>query len=88
VKGRGGFDEGDPGLFFGGGVVARATGDYEELAGEDGDRAAVRFGATDAEETTEDEEHLVLVVMGVPGELSLNLCHFDVLVVDLTDDSR
>jgi len=38
--------------------------------------------------TTENEEHLVLVVMGVPGELSLNLCHFDVLVVDLTDDSR
>ncbi len=59
----------------------------EELSREYRNKAAIRFGATDAEVTTENEEHLVLVVMRVPGELSLNFCHFDVLVVDLTDDS-
>jgi hypothetical protein len=67
VKGRGGFDEGDPGLFGGRGVVADATRDNEELAGVQRHGAAVCFGAADAEETTQDEEHLILVLMGVPG---------------------
>jgi hypothetical protein len=38
--------------------------------------------------TTEDEEELVLVIVRMPGELSLDLSDFDVLVVDLTYDSR
>jgi hypothetical protein len=82
------FDEGDPGLFCCGGVVTNASGDDEELAGPQRDGAAVCFGAADAEETTEDKEHLVLVFMVVPGKFSLYLDDLDVLVVDLTDDSR
>jgi hypothetical protein len=64
----GGFDEGDLdsclGFFFGGGVVTGAAGDNEELAGEYGHEAAFGIDATDAEGTTEDEKHLVSVVMG------------------------
>ncbi len=51
--------------------------------------------ASDAEMATENEEHLVLLVMVVPGELALDLCYFDVLdwsfrksELDLTHDSR
>jgi hypothetical protein len=88
VEGGYGFDKGDPGLFGGGCVVTDTTGDDEELAGIERHRAAVCFGAADAEETTEDKEHLILVLMGVPGELTLHPGHLDVLVVDLTDDSR
>jgi hypothetical protein len=88
VEGGSRLDESDPGFFFGGGIVAGATRYDKELAGEYGDRTAICLGAPDAEVTTENEEHLVLVVMSVPGELSLNPCHFDVLVVDLTYDSR
>ena len=84
----GGFDESYPGLFLGGGIVADAAGDDEELAGADRHGTAVRLGAADAEESTEDEEHFVVVLMGVPGKLALDLRHFDVLVVDLTNDSR
>ena len=84
VKCGGGLDECDPGLFFGGGVVARAARDYKELTGKNGHGAAVCIGASDAEVAPEDEEHLVFVVVRVPGKLSLDLCHFDVLVVDLT----
>jgi hypothetical protein len=83
-----GFDESDPGLFRGGGVVTNSAGNDEELAGAQGDGAAVGFGAADAEETTEDKEHLVLVFMGVPGKLALYPGHLDVLIVDLTDNSR
>ena len=72
--------------------MAGAAGDYEELAGEYGDGTAVRVGATDAEVTAKDEEHFVLVDVDVPGKFTLDLYHFDVLVVlqrgDLTDDSR
>ena len=65
-----------------------AAGNDEELAGADKNGTAVCFGSPDTEKTTEDEEHLVLELMEVPGELSLDLHHLDVLVVDLTDDSR
>jgi hypothetical protein len=88
VEGCDGFDEGDPSLFGGRGVVTNAARDDEEFARMKRHRAAVCFGAADAEEAAEDEEHLVLVLMGVPGELSLHLCHLDVLVIDLTNDSR
>jgi hypothetical protein len=88
VKCGGGLDEGDPGLFFGGGIVTNAARDYEELTGKNGHGAAVRIGSSDAEVAPENEEHLVFVVMRVPGELALDLCHFDVLVVDLTYNSR
>jgi hypothetical protein len=88
VEGCGGFDEGNPGLFGGGGVVTDAAWNDEELARMKRHGAAVCFGTAYAEETTEDKEHLVLVLMGVPGELTLHLCHLDVLVIDLTNDSR
>ena len=88
MKGCGSFDERDPGLFGGRGVVTDAAGDDEELAWVKRYGAAVCFGAADAEDATEDEEHLVLVLMGVPWELALHLCHLDVLIVDLTNDSR
>jgi hypothetical protein len=88
VEGGHGFDEGDPSLFCGRGIVTNAVRDDEELAGPQRDGAAVCFGAADAEETTEDKEHLVLVFMEVPGKLALYLGHLDVLIVDLTDDSR
>ena len=65
-----------------------AAGNDEELAGADKNGTAVCFGSPDAEKTTEDEEHLILVFMRVPRKLSLDLRHFDVLVVDLTNDSR
>jgi hypothetical protein len=88
VEGCGGFDEGDPGLFGGGGVVTDAAWNDEELAGMKRHGAAVGFGTAYAEETTEDKEQLIFVLMRVPGKLTLHLCHLDVLVIDLTNDSR
>ena len=88
VERRDCFNEGDPGLFGGRGVVTDAARDDEELTRTERYGAAICFGAADAEEATEDQKHLVLVFVRVPGELALDLRHFDVLVVDLTDDSR
>ena len=68
--------------------MARAARDYEKLTWKNGHGAAVCIGASDAELAPENEEHLVFVVVRMPGELSLDLCHFDVLVVDLTYNSR
>jgi hypothetical protein len=68
--------------------VTNTTRDNEELAWMHVHGAAIRFGAADTEQTTEDQKHLVLVFMRMPGELALDLHHFDVLIVDLTDDSR
>ena len=70
VEGSHGFDEGDPGLFGGRGIVADAARDDEELAGSKRDRAAIGFSSSDGEEATEDEEHLVLEFVGVPGKFS------------------
>ena len=47
VERRRGFDEGDPGLFGGRGVVADAARNDEELAGAHRHGAAVCFGAAD-----------------------------------------
>jgi len=58
------------------------------LARADRNRAAVRFSATDAEQAAENQEHLVLVLMRVPGELSVRLRDLDVLIVDLANHSR
>jgi hypothetical protein len=88
MEGRRGFDERDPSLFGGRGVVTDAARDDEEFARMKRHGAAVCFGAADAKEPTENQEHLVLVLMRVPRELSLYLGHLDVLIVDLTDDSR
>jgi hypothetical protein len=88
MKCCGGLDEGDPGLFLSGGIVARAARDYEELSGKDGHVAAICVRASDAEVAPENEEHLVFVVMCMPGKFALDLCHFDVLVIDLTYNSR
>ena len=87
VEGCGGFNKGEPGFLFGGGIVASSARDYEELAGQHRDGAAVCVGAADAEVATENEKHLIFVVMRMPGEFALDLRHFDVLVVDLTEDS-
>ena len=83
-----GFDEDNPGFFFGGGVVADSARDDEELAWPDGDGTAVGFRAADVEEATDDEEHLVLMLVRVPGKFSLHFGNLDELTVDLTDDSR
>jgi hypothetical protein len=68
--------------------VTDAAGNDEELAWMHRHRAAVRFGSADAEQTTQDKEHLVLVFMAVPGELPQHLRHLDVLIVDLTNHAR
>ena len=70
VLGRDGFDERDPGLFGGRGVVANAAGNDEELAGSKKKVATVGMGAADAQLTAEDEEHFVFKGVRVPGELS------------------
>ncbi len=88
VEGGDCLDESEPGLLLGGGVVTNAAGDDEELARSERDGAAIGFGSPDREAATEDEEHLVLMLVGVPGEFAQHFCHLDVLVVDLTDDSR
>jgi len=88
VLGGGGFDQRDPGLFDGGGVVADAAGDDEELAGAEMDRATVGVGAADAELAAQDEEELVFMGVGVPGELALDTRYLDELIVDLAEDAR
>ena len=88
MLGGDGFDQGEPGFFGGGGVVANAAGDDEELTGVEEDVASVGWGAADAQLAAEDQEHLVLMGVGVPGKLSLDADYLDVLIVDLTDDSR
>jgi hypothetical protein len=67
VQGRRSLNQRDPGLFGGRRVVADAAGNDEELARTHRYRAAVRFGSANAEQTTQDKEHLVLVFMAVPG---------------------
>ena len=88
VFGGDGLDERDPGLFGGGGVVTDAAGDDEELTGADEDVAAIGLRAADAELAAQDEEHLVFGGVRVPGELSVDARYLDVLIVDLTEDSR
>ncbi len=70
VLGGDSFDEGDPGLFGGGGVVTDAAGDDEELARADEDVATVGLGTADAQFAAEDEEELVLKGVGGGGGLS------------------
>lgn len=69
------------------GVVPDASGDHEELTRRNDDRSAVNIRPADAQLPAQHQKHLVLVLMGVPGELPLDLCHFDVLVVYLTKNS-
>jgi len=88
VFGGDGLDEYDPGLFFGGGVVTDATGHYEELTGTDEDGSAVGSFAADAQTSMEDEKHLVLAFMRVPGKLSLDLRYLDVLIINPAYDTR
>lgn len=78
----------DPRLFARRGIVPDATRNDEELACPHRHRTAIRFSSADAELTTQDQKHLVLVFMRVPGKLPLHFRHFDVLIVDLTNDSR
>jgi len=88
VEGCNCFDQRDPCLFRGGSVMSYPTRHDKELARPYGDVSAVRHSPANAQHTAQDEEHLVLVLMAVPGKLPLNLRHFDVLVVDLPDNSR
>jgi hypothetical protein len=41
-----------------------------------------------AGKTRENQEQFVFVLIGAPRELALDSGHLDVLIVDLTDDSR
>ena len=87
VLGGDGFDEDDVGFDGGGGVVAGAARDDEGVSGKQGDGAAVRGGAANGEGAREDDKELVLVVVGVPGELPEDAGNLEVLVVDLGEDA-
>jgi hypothetical protein len=82
------FDQDDPGFFCGGGIVADAAGDDEELTRQEGDRAAIRFRAAYGEGTAKDEKHLILKWVRVPGKFSVDTRDLYILIVDLSEDSR
>ena len=60
----------------------------EELTWPHHHRATVGVGSADAQLATKNKKHLVHLRMVVPGKLSLDLRHFDELIVDLPDDPR
>ena len=62
-------------------------GNDEGLPGEEGDGAAVGGRAADGEGAGEDEEELVFVVVGVPGELAEDAGYLEKVIVDLGDDA-
>lgn len=68
--------------------MADAAGNDEELAGTDQHIAAIGGGAADAQFAAENEEHFVFRCMLMPGKFALNAGDLDVLIVDLTHDSR
>jgi hypothetical protein len=82
------FDQGEPGFFGRGGIVSNAARDDEEFAGVEEDVTAIGWGAANAKLAAEDEEHLVLMGVSVPWKFAMDAGHFDVLIVDLTNDSR
>jgi len=88
VQGRNGLNQSNPRLLRGRGIMPHATRYDEELAGAHRYRSAICIRPANRKHPTEHQEHLVLVLMGVPGKLTKHLRHFDVLVVDLPDDSR
>jgi hypothetical protein len=65
--------------------VFRSARNHDELAGLDDNDPITKLHA---ESALQDEEELVLSVMGVPDELPLELGQLDVEVVDLRHDSR
>jgi len=83
-----GFNQREPSLFGGGGVVPNAARDDKELAGIHEEIATIYCRPADTELASKDEEHLVFIGVGVPRELSLDPRHLDVLVVYLTDNPR
>ena len=64
-----------------------AAGDDEGFAGVEGEGATVGGGAADGEGAVEDEEKLVLVGVGVPGEVAVDAGYLEVLLVDLGEDA-
>jgi hypothetical protein len=82
------FDQDDPGFFCGGGIVADAAGDHEELTGMEGDGAAIFCGTADGKDAAKDEKHLVFKRVRVPGKVSLDTRDLHILIVDLGEDSR
>jgi hypothetical protein len=69
---------------FGDGVVEGAARDHAEVAGGEFDVGLVLD--LDAHAALEDLEELVLVIVLMPDELTLEFGDFYVLVVDLADD--
>ena len=53
----------------------------------EGEGAAVGGGAADGEGAVEDEEKLIFLGVGVPGELAVDADYLEVLVVDLGEDA-
>jgi len=84
VLGGDGFDERDPALVFGDGVVQGAARDDAEIAGAEFDVGLVVD--LDAHAAAEDLEEFVLVIVLMPHEFTLELSYFHILVVDLGDD--
>jgi hypothetical protein len=85
---RDGFDQRDPSLFDGGGVMANAAGHDEKFARLELDIATVSCATTDTELTAKNEKEFVFMRMRVPGELSVDTRYLHILIVDLTDHSR
>lgn len=64
-------------------TVLYTSGYYHQFSSAELDAA---ISKVDSQNATEDEEHLVLVVVLMPDELPFHLDHFDFLAVELGDD--
>ena len=78
------FNEHEMALLFRHGIVAHAFWNHEHFAFVELNRAAFHFNAKPA---LEDEEQLVFILMAMPGQRAVDLCHFDVSVVNFGDDT-
>src|ERR1700758_584829 len=85
---RGRLDQRNPRLFHGGSVMAHPMRHDEKFARPYRHSSTIGLGPANAQYSTQDQEHLVLLLMAVPGKLAMNPDHFDELVIDLPYDSR
>jgi hypothetical protein len=85
VAGGRGFEEDDRSFLFGARAVFEAARDDAELARTKSDDAVAKL---DSHFAAPDEEHLVFVVVMVPGELALELYEFHFLSIEFGNDFR
>ena len=86
VFGRSGLNQYDPALFNCYRIVQGAPRHHAEVALAQGHLRSTL--ESDLQFTLDDEEQLVLIIVLMPGDLSLDLCNFDILVIDSADDLR